>query len=966
MHKRKSEAGNFMLLFGLVFMSLLACVFYLGIESSSIHQAATALSLRTKEICQAVAVRPTIHRQAAEQFRDLVQATVTTNPIRNVQIVGAKLYMPTMPGSGIDFCFEDDSSCDPATVPAHRPGLEGYSFVDLVEDGSLKCSLDDGSDCTFHADIFDPDPDNDPNLPFPPDLVSNLKNAGNMVGCELQGGLTTLFGRSRMLTSRDVWVKELRGDYNRSNGDLDEIIESYPGLTIAVSTHATTFAGDLRFRFDETARDAAWRKYYDPLYLNAGASPFNFFSLNPPATGDQFNIAGVGISGTHNLLGMPLPGVTGFSRTCGRVDPNGNPTCDDPDEMPRQINGTDYGSLPDCRFMGSADYGYSDAPQPGVNCLQLSDREEMIAACANPMTLLRNTFLSTIVGMAQHDATLRRMTQLVSVGTQNLILNNYNNTESLPAKNNPPKVLVNFGQDLAAPNSSDRYHLPFVTFNAGDEDDPPAKGYGPPAIGGYGFIDPFTSLGVPRDGDDAFMLYESLVAQQLRICYHMYNGYSDGLDRYPITLLNGFNTEEGFDPRFEPEDAYGFEFDLRDDYNNSDTNWAQSCPWSSLSCSMDDSRRLTPMELVSSLGVTQRCPVEVNNLPGHGDNILDDPCSLDLDGDGVVGCPPIDRCPSGNDSADNDGDGVPDVCDPDDDDGTTVWDDLDWSIIDGDGDGVLDGQYDGSWTAIDNCPATPNSNQNDQDDDGVGNKCETSSNPVGFCEKPMPIVWDGSGELPATLDLRPDLVGLFRYLKGDIRGYTGKIAGSPLNTNEGHSGIAPLQPTPSNPDNNYPYGVSDLYEKTKNKDSSILLVIHQRLSKRVKERVSNLMGSGNLAGRIVTVIYMPYDELSTDMHMRAVEDLKEAFNIESDDEETNWDSNEGAVLFTFSPWQKEFNTDHPDYEASKLVMDIDPDLPPSERFRIYWNMLLDTSDYNIALAARNIFHRRINTLKLKF
>ena len=83
-----------------------------------------------------------------------------------------------------------------------------------------------------------------------------------------------------------------------------------------------------------------------------------------------------------------------------------------------------------------------------------------------------------------------------------------------------------------------------------------------------------------------------------------------------------------------------------------------------------------------------------------------------------------DSCELGNpDQADNDGDGVGDLCDLDDDnDGENDADDIcpfvpqDENAPDSDGDGLPDG--------CDNCPTFANENQTDQDADGVGDICD--------------------------------------------------------------------------------------------------------------------------------------------------------------------------------------------------------------------------------------------------
>ena len=219
-------------------------------------------------------------------------------------------------------------------------------------------------------------------------------------------------------------------------------------------------------------------------------------------------------------------------------------------------------------------------------------RGQMLRSCTNPLILARNTFSSVLAEMLARSGRTRRNTEVLLV-----------NPKDMDGGENSPVLIKERTQDLV-PGSGGGYQIPYVSFVENEL----APGRLDPVIS-----DTAGSISSQKR-------YHSLLASQLRNCYHLYwkpESTTPPLERYNPDNLDGYGRP--FWPNngdFEPDNgsqegsrsSYYFSPVLRKRRYDDTQRWDQHCAWGEASCAMDRTRLLSIPEILSSLGSVQRCP----------------------------------------------------------------------------------------------------------------------------------------------------------------------------------------------------------------------------------------------------------------------------------------------------------------------------------------------------------------------
>lgn len=556
-----SEGGAIIPIVAVMSLALIATLTILGIETSRVKSAATKLRGVNERICKNVAQKAVLPNEAVELFSNEIKQLIPIEPF--VKITAARLVLPfpldeqgELDGIFYDFQFPEDT-CE-GGVEAFRPPNTGSAspipFAQLSP--LLGCSNSAAaptlSDCELEHRICDQSGNPHPN--YPRSMWSEIYNAGNTVGCELTAeveNVLSLGATTRLITAKAAWSIPVRA---RSpfleDRNLTLVPSSFAGLSLGIATQMTTWAGawgtgtqsgyDDRFNF--VAYDAALNELNPRRNPSPGANPQRLTFL----LSNNLNLAG--------NISISYPPLYGLN-PAPRIPPT-------------------FALL-------------------GVGPTPTRASEEFLAACINPLVVIRNVIGATLVELAARHGQLRNLTQVASINPRH-------KGGVWADEPNRPVEIVPFGRDLTA----ERYQHPFVTYYSD-----PTETSAVQTLGGdqEGFLLPWAAPNdSPRYHSNSQRLQrQTLLTQQLRYCLHLWD---NDLVRRPSLFVHTDIT------RFLPSE-FRFLTSLQDPSNTVVPDsffygtWDYGDPWGALTANTGNvSRLLTAAEVVQSLGTSQLCP----------------------------------------------------------------------------------------------------------------------------------------------------------------------------------------------------------------------------------------------------------------------------------------------------------------------------------------------------------------------
>lgn len=464
----QAERGVILPIIAVMALAVIGALAILGLETARFKNIATVLRSHNERICRTVVKGAMTPAEAARAFRTEVR---NLPPLGNgIQIDVAQLIVPLPIDGDISGTFYDFSSpCGTLTPFDPFPSGSGppeTPFASLsATTVPFDCSagappaLKPGMDCTLRYDICT---GTTPHPEYPSLLWSDIRSAGNTVGCELEAEVTPLFqflgATPRRVVAKVAWAIPLFPTppfLEDRTGAGTPTQDDFAGLSLGIAPQLTTWAGsylsdpsanhlDDRFKFDTTLYPQI--APIDPRrILSPGGGP-------PPRRFSMQNPARV---------------LSGYGAVA---------------DLPAILNGSPFTS--------------SSGP------------EDLITACFNPAGLVRNIITSTLLELAARHGESRNLTEVA-------FINPRHRGWTTP---NRPVVAVRFGQDLA----EERYQHPFVTYDGGpipSSNSPFGQHAGftlpwmasPPGPPTYFF-----------GANETTTQTNALLTQQLRMCLHLY------------------------------------------------------------------------------------------------------------------------------------------------------------------------------------------------------------------------------------------------------------------------------------------------------------------------------------------------------------------------------------------------------------------------------------------------------------
>lgn len=541
-------------------LAVIATLSILGLETTRTKEAALVLRATTERICKNVARSAMLPHEALAAFKGEINSLQALAPF--TKITEAKLILPLMvepntTGGGItdifyDFVNASSSTCSPLISTfdplPNSPRSVPFSSIAPTYTCQNSGAAPTMTDCTLVHDICErtsSPPSPDPS--YPPSMWSDLYNAGNTVGCELTATVDKVIPFAGSSATRIVTAKAAWWIPVRARAPF----LADPSLPAAVSSHSGLSLGI-------ATQLTTWAGDMGSLGMSGPDERFHF---------------------------------TAYGSILSSLDPRGALIA-----PPQRLNfsgGLSNGSTPIDYPLSYGVSGLQIPPSPPLlnsgNASRAS--EEFLTACFNPLVLIRNVITSTIVELAARHGQLRNLTQIASINPR------HNGAAAgWATAPNRPVEMVRFGEDL----TNEKYQSPFVTYYA--------EGTIPDFGAQDGFVLPWKQNLNPIYSHDPDKLNRNtIIAQQLRYCYHLWD--TDLITRPLLPVHSSFSLFPL---------AFSYKGSLQNNGGNTDyilyPTWDYGRPWGQPNAVSQVSRLLTAAELVQSLGSTQRCPAPDSDM----------------------------------------------------------------------------------------------------------------------------------------------------------------------------------------------------------------------------------------------------------------------------------------------------------------------------------------------------------------